>query len=90
MMVFRAHVFLLLAFMFPLISFPSNWTEHFQEEKNLFLRLPSICGNIVSFLMILSNHHLTNCIIYSEFIEQCCSYNSANRHVWDKPFSLLR
>lgn len=48
-MVFHAHVFLLLAFMFPFISFPSSRTKPFQEEKS-FSRLSSIRGSLVFFL----------------------------------------
>lgn len=89
MMLFRAPVFLLLAFMFPFISFPSSWTEHFQEEKS-FSRLPCICGNIVfSLCNNFKQLSFTNCIICSDFIAQCCSQNSVNRHIWDKPFSPL-
>ena len=82
-MVFPAHVFLLLVFMFLVISFPSSWTEH-SQKADLFSGLPCICENIV----ILNNCHFTNCVTCSDFITNAVLI-TAKRHDQAKPFSLL-
>lgn len=73
---------------FLLFLFPPAEQNPFRK-KNLSQGYPLSVEALFSFfIIILNNCHFTNGIICLGLIEQCCSHGSANRHIWDKPFSL--
>lgn len=87
----HAHVFFSLAFMFLFIKYFSFQLDKTPSGRTIFFQgHPESVETLFSlFLTILNDYRFTNCTVCLDFIEQCCSHNSANRHTWDKPCSLL-